>query len=74
MDKPTRLNGSDKWLLDDAKRWWYVVRVIMTSNTVATMVPNFRYRLLESRVTRKSVKRGSEGGGWKSAKYPQDTR
>ena len=26
-----------------------------------------RHRLLESRVIRKSVKRGSEGGGWKSA-------
>jgi hypothetical protein len=33
---------------------------------------NSRISLLESRVTRKAVKRGSEGGSWKSAWHSQE--
>ena len=45
------------------------VREMRTAETVLNIIrdPNSRPRLLESRVIRKSVKRGSGRGGWKRA-------
>jgi hypothetical protein len=45
------------------------VREMRTAETVLNIIRDSRIRLLESRVTRKSVKRGSGRGGWKRAEY-----
>jgi hypothetical protein len=45
------------------------VREMRTAETVLNIIRDSRNRLLESRVTRKSVKRGSGRGGWKRAEY-----
>jgi hypothetical protein len=55
------------------------VREMRTAETVLSIIRErgrrglpLGNRSLESHVTRKSVTRGSEGGRWKSAGYPQD--
>ena len=47
------------------------VREMRTAETVLNIIRdrNSRNRLLESRVIRKAVKRGSGRGGWKRAEY-----
>ena len=46
------------------------VREMRIAETVLNIIrDNSRNRLLESRVTRKAVKRGSGRGGWKRAEY-----